>query len=297
MEGHVPVMRDEVLAAVADLRAGVVADCTLGLGGHAEAILDATPPGVRLIGLDRDPGAIAASTVRLARFGSRFMAVHAAYDAIPGILGAAGLRTTDRLLADLGLSSVQLAGSRAFSFADDCPLDMRFDPTSGSSAAEVLRRMAESDLAQALRELGEVPRAGRLARRIKDLASVGRMETAADLAMACREVLGPRVRGMASPTLPFQVVRILTNGELDRLDALLSALPEVLSPGGRAVFISYQSGEDGRVKRAFRALAARGGFFLPARKPLRPGPGEVSENRRSRAAKLRLIQRDEEAGP
>jgi 16S rRNA (cytosine1402-N4)-methyltransferase len=186
---------------------------------------------------------------------------------------------------------VQLSSDRGFSFLGNAPLDMRFDPTKGPTAAELIRELDEESLANALWELAEIRSSRRLAKLLKQRADEGRMETTQDLVEATTEVMGPRLRKIASATLPAQALRILVNGELDRLDAFLADLPRTLLPGGRCAIISFHSGEDRRVKRAFRAYEAAGTFELPRRKAYKPGEAEVEDNRRARSARLRVIER------
>ncbi len=290
---HVPVMVEEVMEALGGLQTGLVIDGTLGLGGHSEAWLQRTPPPIKLIGLDRDPAAVAMARERLTPFGDRVECRHASYDQIPEILRELGRTHADRILLDLGLSSAQLAEPRGFSFAVDAPLDMRFDPTSGPTAADIIRQSSEMELAAGLMDFGDVPRAQRLAGILKDRARAGRMGTVSEFVDACRTALGSRVRSMDSATLPAQALRIMTNRELERLRSILDALPEVLAPGGRIAVLSYHSGEDGMVKRAFREFARNGGFVLPIRKALQASDSEKAVNRRARSARLRILARME----
>lgn len=291
MTGHVTVMLDEVVEHLGDLAAGVIVDGTIGQGGHSEALLSRTPASVRLLGLDRDPQAVESSRARLAPFGARAKVLHRSYDELLAVLAEEGLAGVDRVVLDLGLSSVQLASDRGFSFLADAPLDMRFDPTTGPTAAELIRDLDEESLANALWELAEIRSSRRLAKLLKERAAEGRMETTKDLVEATTEVMGPRLRKIASATLPAQALRILVNRELERLDTFLADLPRTLAPGGRAAVIAFHSGEDRRVKRAFRALEATGEFTMPRRKAYKPGGEEVEDNRRARSARLRVIER------
>ncbi len=295
MDGvHVTVLLEEVAVACADIASGWVVDGTVGQGGHAEAILARTPPTVRLLGFDRDPQALEASSRRLAAFGDRFVPVHRGYESVKAVLAEMGVVAADRVVLDLGLSTTQLDSDRGFSFEGDQPLDMRFDPTEGRTAAQAIRETPENELANVLFLFGEVPASRRLARRMKEEARAGRMETTADLVRVCREVLGPNVRKMPSPVLPAQALRILVNREFERLDTFLESIPAILAPRGRVAVISFHSGEDRRVKQAFRSLAATGDFVLPRRKPISPTAEEQRFNRRSRAAHLRILQRAED---
>jgi len=290
---HVSVMTDEVLEVLADIREGWVVDGTVGQAGHALEILRATPPEVRLLAFDRDPQAIEESERKLAPFAKRVRFFQRGYEDLPEVLEQAEIKAVDRILLDLGLSTTQLDSDRGFAFDHDAPLDMQFDPDGGLPAARMIRRISEKTLARDLKELGQVPASRRLARVLKERSRRGAMETVADFVDACREVLGPRVRKMDSATLPAMVVRILTNRELERLDRFLACLPDILSPGGKVAVLSYHSGEDGRVKRAFRSLAVEGGWSLPYKKGLKPSMEEVSRNRRARSARMRVAVREE----
>ena len=292
--GHEPVMLAEVLGWLGHVRGGWLVDGTVGMGGHALGLLEATPPDVKLLGLDRDPEAVQASKERLARFGSRATILHHGYEELPQVMAELGVDRVSGVLLDLGLSSAQLASNRGFSFLGDAPLDMRFDPTSGPTAAQLIRELPVRKLAEAFMAYGELAAGGRLARRLKEEARLGRMKTTAEFAAVCVEVLGPRVRKMPSPTLPAQALRILANRELERLEAFLHALPKLLAPGGRAAVVSYHSLEDRRVKLAFRAMERGGEFKVLTRRPDTPSVAEVAANRRARSARLRVIERQAE---
>ncbi len=289
---HTSVMLVEVVEALADLKAGVIVDGTVGVGGHSEALLRPTGAGVRLLALDRDPTAIQAARERLAPFGDRVRFFHRGYEEIADVLGEVGEAFAHRILLDLGLSSAQLESDRGFSVRADALLDMRFDPGKGTeTAADILRRLPEGELAARLAEIGQVPAARRLARTLRSRAREGRMRTMDEFRRACHDVLGPRLRRMDSAILPAMVLRILVNRELDRLSAFLRALPRVLAPGGKAAILCFHSGEDRLVKRAFRSLGADSGWFVPFPKGVRPGAAEVRANPRARAARMRLIER------
>ena len=290
---HVSVMVTEVLDALGDVSHGVVVDGTVGQGGHAAAILGRTPSAVRLFGFDRDPAAIEVATRRLAPFCDRAVLVNRGYEEAADALAEAGAGAAAFVLLDLGLSSTQLASDRGFSMSgdQDAPLDMRFDPGSGPTAADLIRELPEPRLAAALHDLGEVPASRRLAARLKEASRAGRMRTVGQFTAACRSVLGSSVRKMPSPTLPAQAMRILVNREIDRLDAFLAAVPRLLAPSGRLAVISFHSIEDRQVKLAFRQLARQGGFAVETKRPLSPGPAEVAENRRARSARMRVLSR------
>lgn len=292
---HVSVLKDEVVELLTDIREGCIVDGTVGQAGHAFEMLQATPPSVRLLAFDRDPQAIRASRERLEPFKDRVRFFQQGYEDLASVLADEGPERVEGILLDLGLSTTQLDSDRGFSFGGESALDMRFDPTGGQTASQVIRTTSERSLASSLKEIGQVPASKRLARVLKERARAGKMDTTADLVQACRSVLGARVRKMDSATLPAMVLRILTNRELDRLDGFLADLPSMVSKGGKVVILSYHSGEDGRVKRAFRALVVERGWTLPYKKGLKPLPDEVAINRRARSARLRVAVRGEEA--
>ncbi|MBI5500875.1 MAG: 16S rRNA (cytosine(1402)-N(4))-methyltransferase RsmH [Deltaproteobacteria bacterium] len=296
-------MLDEVLAQL-DPRSGrgedgeshVVVDATVGLGGHAEAILERSSPDGRLVGVDRDPAALALAAERLARFGDRCVLVHGDFAELRTLLAAHGLGAVDGLLCDLGVSSLQLDDpARGFSWRADGPLDMRMDPSSPRDAAAVLDASGDRELAEALARLGGERFAGRVARVVLERRRAGRLSTTGALRDAVHAALGrSRAGGIDAATRAFQALRMLVNRELEALDALLGSLPDLLRPGGRAVFVSFHSGEDRLVKHALRGLAQRDGpprLRLLTRRALRPSDAELAVNPRARSAKLRAIER------
>lgn len=287
---HAPVMLAEVLAQLAPRAGGVYVDATLGRGGHAEAILDASAPDGRLIGIDRDPRALEETAPRLARFGARATLVHAAFRELRAVLAAEGVARVDGVLADLGVSSPQLDDpARGFSFRAEGPLDMRMDPTRGPSAREAIEEMDERELADVLFRLGEERRSRPIARAIKRAEAAGELATTGDLRRAVVSVLGPRRAGGIDPaTRTFQALRIAVNGELDELDALLEAIPDVLEDGGVAAIISFHSLEDRAVKRAFRGDPR---LEPTTKRPIVAGDEEQARNPRARSAKLRAARR------
>lgn len=292
---HAPVLLAEVLAQLAPRTGGLYVDATLGRGGHAEAILEASAPDGRLVGVDRDPRALEETAPRLARFGQRVRLVHAAFADLTDVL--AGERA-DGLLADLGVSSPQLDDpSRGFSFRAEGPLDMRMDPTRGPSALELIAENDERELADLIFRLGEERRSRPIARAIKRLEAAGELHTTGDLRRAVVSVLGPRRSGGIDPaTRTFQALRLAVNGELEQLGALLEAAPEVLADGGVAAIISFHSLEDRAVKRAFRGDAR---WAPTTKKPIVATDEENAQNPRARSAKLRAarrVPREQEGG-
>ncbi len=252
---HVPVLRDRVIALLApalDRPGAVLVDATVGLGGHAEAALKGFP-GLRLVGMDRDRQALDLSADRLAPFGERVTLVHAVYDELPEVLADLGLGPVQGILFDLGVSSMQLDESdRGFAYAHDGPLDMRMDPTSGPTAAEILNTYDAADLARVLRVYGEERFAGRIAARIVVERKVAPFTTSGRLVELVRDAIpAPARRTGGNPAKrTFQALRIEVNGELDVLRRAIPAALTELAVGGRIVVMSYQSLEDRIVKRA-----------------------------------------------
>ena len=299
---HRPVMRAEAVRFLAPDRGGIYVDGTVGLGGHAAAILAAGPE-ARLIGIDRDPQALRYAAARLAQFGDRVRLVHGNYRDLAEILAGLGIEAIDGFLLDLGLSSLQLdAPERGFSFRADGPLDMRMDPTQKTSAADLVNAASVKELARILRDYGEERFAGRIARAI---VAARPIETTRALAEIVRRAIPRRFheRRIDPATRTFQALRIAVNDELRNLQDGLAAGFAALRPGGVIVVISFHSLEDRIVKRFFRKLAtpryeslAPGPPLPPqaevlTKKPLRPSEEEIGENPRARSAKLRACRK------
>ena len=296
---HVSVLLGAVIDALQPRSGGRYLDGTLGGAGHAAAMLEASSPDGRLVGIDRDPAARAAAQARLASFGERATIIAGTYADMADLAGQHG--PFDGILLDIGVSSPQLDdASRGFSFQADGPLDMRMDPTTGESAAELLEYISESDLTQLLRTVGEEPRARRIARAI--IAGRPWSRTVV-LAEAVAKASGYRNSRTHPATRTFQAIRVAVNGELDQLRRGLDAAIDLLSPGGRLAVISFHSLEDRTVKHHFRALAAVGTprdayghpitpprLKLVTRKPIR-GATADSGNPRARSASLRVAAR------
>jgi len=291
--GHVPVLLEETLELLAVRPGGLWVDGTLGLGGHAEAVLRATAPDGRLVGLDRDEEALERARARLVPFGARVRLAHADYREIPARLGD---ERASGILLDLGVSSLQLDDAeRGFSFQREGPLDMRMDRSERGTAAELVNRMREGELADLIHEYGEEPFSRRIARAIERARQTEAIETTTRLAEIVRRA-APKSRrpGFHPATRTFQALRIRVNRELDGLGEALERAAACLRSGGRLVVIAFHSLEDRAVKQAFRSLAGRG-FSLLTKKPLRPGDAEVRRNPRARSARLRALVREEAA--
>ncbi len=307
---HLPVLGPEAVSRWLGAPDGVYVDGTLGGGGHARALLARLGPGGRLVGLDRDPDALAAN--RDLAGDPRVRLVQGDFGYLPAVLARLGIGPVDGVLLDLGVSSHQLdEGTRGFSFLRDGPLDMRMDPGSGQPASAFVNRAPVAELARVIRAYGEEPRAGRVARAIDRERRRKPLETTGELARVVEKALGRR--GAKHPaTRTFQALRIAVNGELDALERFLDALDRVLAPGGRVVVISYHSLEDRLVKRALRDAEPRcrcparalrctcgtPGWLRPLeRRAVRPGPDEVERNPRARSARLRAAERLPDAPP
>ncbi|PSL04230.1 16S rRNA (cytosine1402-N4)-methyltransferase [Haloactinopolyspora alba] len=306
---HVPVMLDRVvdlLAPSLEADGRVVVDATLGMGGHAEAILERSP-GARLVGIDRDPDALERSRVRLRRFGDRFTSVHAVYDELAEVLGELGIDRVHGVLLDLGVSSLQLdEAERGFAYSRDAPLDMRMDRTSGITAADVLNTYDTRALTHVLRAYGEERFAARIAGAVVRERAREPFTTSARLVALVRDTVpAPARRTGGHPAKrTFQALRIEVNGELATLERALPAVIDALAVGGRAVVLSYHSLEDRLVKRAFAAGASSTAPLglpveLPEHKPIlklltrsdEPTADEVAANPRAASARLRAVER------
>lgn len=328
---HTPVLLAESLALLAPRPGGVYCDATVGLGGHAEAILEASAPDGRLLGIDRDPQALALAAARLARFGDRVSLRPGRFGDLPALLadltdgsgagagGGAGAGSgagsgqegpLDGLLVDLGVSSLQLDDpGRGFSFRQGGPLDMRMDPTAGRSAAELLRELSVDALAKVLKDYGEQPRARAVARAIKAYVDEAGVPDTAGLARVVAAVLPPRKPGGIHPaTQAFMAIRIAVNDELGELAAFLEGFLPLLAPAGRVAVITFHSLEDRMVKRRFAELTRAGADLPPglplteaergaapcrllARKAIEPTDAEREANPRARSARLRGVER------
>jgi 16S rRNA (cytosine1402-N4)-methyltransferase len=290
---HEPVMVAEVLEHLAPARGGLFVDCTVGAGGHARALLDAGAG--RLIGLDRDPDALEQASAALAAYGARVELVHSDYRRLDDVLDARGIASVDGLLADLGISSMQLeAPGRGFSFRRDEPLDMRMDRTSGETAAEMIEHADERTLADVIYEFGEERYARRIARALVDARASGGTRTTGQLAEVVRRAIPRRGPSRIDPaTRTFQAIRIWVNRELEGLDGFLTRAARRLAPGGRIGVMSFHSLEDRIVKHTLRSLqtASDIGLIIRTKRPVVPSEAEIERNPRARSAKLRAAER------
>lgn len=281
----------EVLEHLEPLRGGLFVDCTVGLGGHARALLEGGAS--RLIGLDRDPAAVAAARSALTEFGERAVVVHADYRRLDAVLDEHGVGKVDGVLADLGVSSMQLdAPGRGFSFRQDDPLDMRMDTTAGPTAAQSLREVDEQTLANLIYEFGEERHSRRIARAIVAARGEAPIETTGQLAAIVRRAIPRKGYMRIDPaTRTFQAIRIWVNRELEGLDAFLGDASRRLAMNGRMVVITFHSLEDRIAKHTLRALAAEGfGLRIRTKRPVAASETEIARNPRARSAKLRAAE-------
>ncbi len=304
---HTSVLERETIELLSPRPGGRYVDGTLGGGGHAERLLEATPD-VHVVGVDRDPSALEAAGARLARFGPRVTLHHGTFAELPSILG--GVRV-DGIVLDLGVSSPQLdRPERGFSFGRPGPLDMRMDPTSGPTALDLIDELDEASLADLIKELGEERYGKKIARSIKEARQAGTLTSTTELAAVVARAIpiAEQRRSKIHPaTRTFQALRIGVNAELDQLERFLGVFPDLLAPGGRCAVISFHSLEDRLVKNRFRDLAwttslpanlaAREGervhavVELVTRKAVVASDEEIAANPRARSARLRVCER------
>jgi len=307
---HVPVLLDRVVALLApalEHEGAVLVDATLGLGGHSEAVLTRIPQ-ARVIGVDRDPSALELASARLEPLGERFRAVHAVYDEIPEVLDDLGLGHVDAVLFDLGVSSMQLdVRERGFAYAEDAPLDMRMDKTTGQTAADVLNTYSAGDLTRVLREYGEEKFARKIAAAVVRQREVEPFTTSARLVeLLYAEIPAPARRAGGHPAKrTFQALRMEVNDELAVLRRAIPAAIDSIGTGGRVVVESYHSLEDRLVKQAFTAATRSDvpedlpfvpeghepAYRLVTRGSEKASPVEIAENPRAASVRLRAVER------
>ena len=305
---HRPVLLEEMLKFLAPERGGLFVDCTVGLGGHSESILKSSGD-TRVIGMDLDPAALTYARQRLAPFGERFRAFQVNFRSLGTVLEQANERDPNGILVDLGVSSLQFdSPERGFSFRFNALLDMRMDPTTGPTAADLLQQLPESEIARIIFEYGEERHSRRIARRIVERREQGKpITTTAELADLVRLAAGGHKRNQIHPaTRTFQALRIAVNNELEELGEFVESAVDLLIPGGRFVGISFHSLEDRILKRELKKLSghcecpprlpvcacrAREVVEVLTRRPVAPGVLEVDENPRARSAKLRACRK------
>lgn len=298
---HRAVLLAEVLTALEPQPGQVAVDCTLGWAGHSVELLQRIGPSGLLLGLDLDQANLERARPRLEAVGHPFRLCHANFAGLAQVLGEAGLSHVDMVLADLGMSSMQVDDpERGFSYARDGALDMRMDRARGRTAAQLLSSIDEGELARALREFGDEPEAERIAAAIVAARETCSLQRTGELVSVIRAATGshdwrlhpsPGRWNLHPAARTFQALRILVNRELANLEHLLRVLPTCLAEGGRAAIISFHSGEDRLVKDAFRTGLRTGSYRAVAEDPLRASAGERLENPRARSAKLRWARR------
>jgi len=305
---HRPVLLQETLQFLAPERGGLFVDCTVGLGGHSEAILKAAAE-TRVLGIDRDLSALEYTRKRLAPFGDRFKAVHSNFHAIAAVLGDVGETGPAGILADLGVSSMQFdSPERGFSFRFDAPLDMRMDPTTGPTAADLLAELPEVEIARIIYEFGEERHSRRIARRIVERREQGQpVTTTKELAdLVLQATKSGKWKEIHPATRTFQALRIAVNQELDGLVQFVDTSIDLLKTSGQFVVISFHSLEDRIIKQELRRLSgqcqcpprlpvcacgAKPVVEILTRRPITAGPAELEENQRARSAKLRACRK------
>jgi 16S rRNA (cytosine1402-N4)-methyltransferase len=294
---HLPIMVAEVLDCLRPIPGEIAVDCTLGGGGHALALLERLQPGGRLLALDADPLELprAEQRVRAAGFGpDAFVARQINFAGLPKALAAEGLQAVDIVMADLGVSSMQFDNpDRGFSYKGVGPLDMRMNPQRGEPASRLIARSSEDDLSRLLEEHADEPHARIIAGLLKEhpLDTTHAADRVVRLGLAAAAPTLTKSDIKMSVRRTFQALRIAVNDEFSALDALLRWLPQCLTAGGRVAILTFHSGEDRRVKKAFQAGARGGVYSAIARDVIRPAKAETFANRRASSAKLRWAVR------
>jgi 16S rRNA (cytosine1402-N4)-methyltransferase len=294
---HRPIMVEEVLGCLRPVAGDIAVDCTLGGGGHAQTILERVQPGGRLIGLDVDPLELPRADARLRGAGfdaGTFVTRHGNFAGLSQLLAAENVAAADIILADLGVSSMQIDNpDRGFSYKVPGPLDMRMNPSHGQPAWQLLERLSEEKLASLLTEYADEPHAELIARLLKQkpLKTTHAVERVVRVGLVAALPKVAKADVKMSVRRTFQALRIAVNDELSALDALLRSLPQCLAPGGRVAIMTFHSGEDRRVKKAFQAGHRTGVYSAVANEVIRSTKEETFSNRRAQAAKLRWAVR------
>lgn len=287
LNAHVPVMSTETIKYLNPKSDGIYIDGTIGAGGHANQILSMLSPKGKLIGIDRDEEALKICEKRFSSFKNLVSLHHTSYDNIKKILDELGIQKVDGMLLDLGLSSLQLnSESRGFSFKKNGRIDMRFDKNQDTTAADLIKSLSESELADIIFQFGEERRSRRISKAIKQSP---KLLTTNDIIEAIRKSTPPHHRNKTLARV-FQAIRIAVNDEIDKLIQFLKVFINYLNIGGRLVIISYHSLEDRLVKKTFRSLKEEKKVILLTKKPLTPQKSEINENNKSRSAKFRALE-------
>ena len=287
LNAHVPVMSTETIKYLNPKSDGIYIDGTIGAGGHANQILSMLSPKGKLIGIDRDEEALKICEKRFSSFKNLVSLHHTSYDNIKKILDELGIQKVDGMLLDLGLSSLQLdSESRGFSFKKNGRIDMRFDKNQDTTAADLIKSLSESELADIIFQFGEERRSRRISKAIKQSP---KLLTTNDIKEAIRKSTPPHHRNKTLARV-FQAIRIAVNDEIDKLIQFLKVFINYLNIGGRLVIISYHSLEDRLVKKTFRSLKEEKKVILLTKKPLTPQKSEINENNNSRSAKFRALE-------
>lgn len=291
---HIPVLKHEAIEALAIREDGVYVDATLGLGGYSADIADQLSTG-KLIGFDADSKALTIARKKLAEYGNKIILKHSNFRYIDRVLGELNISTVDGIVADLGVSSMELDdGSRGFSFREDAPLDMRFDVDSQEFTAwDIVNTYSQDELTQLFKILGDEPFSGRIARVIVEARRIKKIDTTQELADIIVSIVPKKFakKSIHPATRVFQALRMEVNDEIGALKSLLSSSFSLLSSSGRLVIVSFHSGEDRIVKQMFRDWHQLGLGTILTKKPIIPTDSEIHLNPRSRSAKLRIIQK------
>jgi 16S rRNA (cytosine1402-N4)-methyltransferase len=293
--GHDPVLIDGVLDCLAPRPGRTIVDCTLGRAGHASIIAQRLGPSGLLIGLDADPRNLAFAAEQLKSVPCPTRLFHANFAELPDVLREVGREKVDGILADLGLSTNQLFDAQyGLSFSQPMPLDMRIDPRTAATAADLVNSLPETDLANVLYNLAQEHYSRRIARKIVEARRLSPIKSTERLAEIVRSAI-PRRGGAPDKIDPatrtFMALRMAVNRETENLDRLLADAPKYLAVGGRLAIISFQSTEDRAVKQAFRSLEQAGLVQILTKKPVTPDDSEIARNPRSRSAKLRAVEK------
>lgn len=291
---HIPVLRNEAIEALAIREDGLYIDATVGLGGYTRAIADKVSTG-KVIGLDADSHALAIAEESLAEYGERVILKHSNFRYIERVLGEIGIVAVDGIVADLGLSSMELDDtSRGFSFRENAPLDMRFDIESQDlTAGDIVNTYSQDELTTLFKTLADEPFSGRIARVIVESRKIKKIETTQELADIIVSIVPKKFakKSIHPATRVFQALRMEVNDEIGALRSLLSSSLPLLNASGRLVIVSFHSGEDRIVKQIFREWREQGWVTILTKKPIVPTDEEIGANPRSRSAKLRIIEK------